>query len=176
MCKQRVLYASLLQVVSECTMMTFACRQKNLGKIVLRLWDERVESRLLRINSDGKLFFSVFVFSGCCLLCLRYKGDCGSPLLSLSLSFLLSSLVSFSVLYFPSGMRGQRWRPSDRMSFRFFFFSSITGAVFASRFLFSLAILTHTYVHTHYVLRLTVSPLPSLRAAGLTFKLGSSPL
>lgn len=45
------------------------------------------------------------------------------------LSFLFDFLVSILLLYFRVGMRGQRWRPSDRMSFRFFFPSCLRLAV-----------------------------------------------
>lgn len=51
------------------------------------------------------------------------------------LSFLFDFLVSILLLYFRVGMRGQRWRPSDRMSFRFFFPSCLRLAVL----IFSLA-------------------------------------
>lgn len=76
---------------------------------------------MLRTTFWWEVIFFFFFFS----LVMREGG----------LSFLFDFLVSILLLYFRVGMRGQRWRPSDRMSFRFFFPSCLRLAVM----IFSLA-------------------------------------
>lgn len=71
--------------------------------------------RMLRTTFWWEVIFFFFFFS----LVMREGG----------LSFLFDFLVSILLLYFRVGMRGQRWRPSDRMSFRFFFPSCLRLAV-----------------------------------------------